>query len=196
MQLELLNFALSSLHVDFVESQQAKSPRGEQLGMNFEIHLGQHATIKRQFRVELQASISEQTPRIGPVGFQVKASIVGIVKVQDDVSDDMALSIAQVGGVNVLYGTLRGVIATATGVFPTGPMILRSLTPKDIIGVKPEKVGVATTTQAKQDANQQASKLVQAVTDTKKLRGESLLASAALRRKLRRAKRRVKAAKP
>lgn len=154
--LELLNFAISSLHVDFVESPKAKAPRGEQIGMNFEIHFGQHATTKRQYRVEIQSSISEVTPGIGPLGFQVKATIVGIVKVRDDVPDGDVLGLVQVGSVNVLYGTLRGVIACATGVFPTGPLILRSLTPADIIGVKLEQGGVSAKTPEKLEDNQDA----------------------------------------
>ena len=44
----------------------------------------------------------------------------------------------------------------------------------------------------KQDANQKAVALVRAVTGTAKMRGESLLGSPALKRKLREAKRRAK----
>jgi hypothetical protein len=67
------------------------------------------------------------------LGFQVEAKVVALVTVSDAVPEGKLQSFVHGNAVNVLYGTLRGLVASATGVFPYGPLILPSISANEIL---------------------------------------------------------------
>jgi preprotein translocase subunit SecB len=134
MSCELLTCVVTRLHIDFSADESSEGRRGEFLTMNFNIEAGKHVTEERQYRITLTAKFSEHSKEKKPIGFQVESTIVGFFKISDDVDKERISVHAQMNGVNTLYGTLRGVIMSATGTFPVGPMILKSRMPHEIIG--------------------------------------------------------------
>lgn len=136
MSCELLTCALTRLHVDFAaDEDHPDMPRGEVITMNFKFEMGKHQKDDRQFRLSLAANFSEHTSE-KKLGFQVETTIVGFFRVSDDVDMKTVVGHAQSHGINTLYGTLRGIVMTATASFPTGPMILKSRTAQQILGIK------------------------------------------------------------
>lgn len=136
MSCELLTCALTRIHVDFVaDEDHPEIPRGEVLTMTFKVEMGKHHADDRQFRLLLAANFSEHTNE-KKLGFQVETTIVGFFRVSDDVDSETVVGHAQSHGINTLYGTLRGIVMTATASFPTGPMILKSRTAQQILGIK------------------------------------------------------------
>lgn len=142
MSFELITCAVTHLRIDFVAPSDFDGSRGAVITMNFDSGIARHVTELRKFKIFLTAKFSEHTEDKIPLGFQVDTSITGFVRVSEDIPDEKVAAYAHMNGVNSLYGTLRGVIMSATGVFPTGPMILKSRTAHQIIGVPdPSKAG-------------------------------------------------------
>ena len=151
MSCELLTCALTRLHVDFAAAEDHPDiPRGEVITMKFKVEMGKHQSDDRQFRLSLGANFSEHTNET-KLGFQVETIIIGFFRVSDDVDSETVVGHAQSHGINTLYGTLRGIVMTATASFPGGPMILKSRTAQQIIGVenmqkashvRPQKAGL------------------------------------------------------
>lgn len=133
MASELLSCALTRLHIDFIQVEGVDRYRGEITTMHFSLEMSRHVKEERQFKVTLKAAFSEHSKDNVQHGFQVEASILGFVRISTDVAEDVVSRHAALNSVNTLYGTLRGLILGATGAFPAGPMILKSLTAQEII---------------------------------------------------------------
>ncbi len=142
MNCELLAFAVTKLHVDYIQAKKSEDStpnqfesRGEQTQINFGMNLGRHITNERQFQMTLSVKASEQTKEAIPLGFRVEASVIGVLMVSAEVPLDEVLRAAQMNGVSLLYGTLRGIVLTTTSCFPpSGGMMLKAMSPADILG--------------------------------------------------------------
>jgi preprotein translocase subunit SecB len=142
MDCELIAFAVTKLHIDFVSAIKVDKgnqsvqfgPRGEVTSMNFGMNFGAHKDNERQFQMTLGVKFSEQTKEKTPLGYQVEANVIGILMVSKEVPVEKISHIVQLNGVNLLYGTMRGVIFNATGSFIVGPMMIKSLTAQEILG--------------------------------------------------------------
>ena len=143
MDCELVAFAVTKLHVDFIPEikKEEGTPgsvqfgaRGEQTTMQFSVNLAVHKDIERQFQMTIGVRFTEETKEKVPFGYQVEVSVIGVIKVSDEVPTEKIVHIAQLNGVNLLYGTIRGVVFSATGAFIVGPMMIKSLTAQEILG--------------------------------------------------------------
>lgn len=135
MSFELKGIGLTKLHIDFAPAKDASRPRGELISMNFEVELQKSTTIERQFRVLLNAKFSEHTKEKVLAGFQVEAGTSCVVLVGDEVEAEKVQISAEMNAVGMMFGTLRGVLLSATGAFPNGPLTLRSVMPGKILGI-------------------------------------------------------------
>jgi hypothetical protein len=63
----------------------------------------------------------------------VEAVLTGVVRVRDGIPDEKIAPTAQLNGIQLLYGAMRGIVLSVTGAFPTGPMLLRAFTTKEIL---------------------------------------------------------------
>lgn len=130
---QLKHFAVTRLHVDWAIVPKVKHPRGEHIECKFGVSVFKHLQSSNEFKVELRASFSEVTKGSLPHGFQVEVVIVGLLSFSPELNEETLQRLVHLNGVNVLYGTLRGIVASASGVFPFGPMIIPSLSPQEIL---------------------------------------------------------------
>lgn len=142
MDCELMAFGVTKLHVDFLpqikkeegKSSQQFGPRGEETTMKFSVNFAVHKDNERQFQITLGAKFSEHTKENVPLGYLVEVGVIGVVVVSKDVDSEKVAKVAQLNGVNLLYGTMRGIVLNATGGFVAGPLMTKSLTAQEILG--------------------------------------------------------------
>lgn len=139
---QLEHFALTKMHADWIAPTSEAETKVEQIESNFSCHVFRHQELPRQFKVELAGRFSQRTAAGARIGFQVEAQLAALATVSDAVPEEKLQSFVRANAVNVLYGTLRGLVASTTGVFPFGPLILPSLSANEILAsiqAKPEK---------------------------------------------------------
>jgi preprotein translocase subunit SecB len=129
----LEHFALTKMHADWVAPVGTEEVMVDHIASNFACHVFQHQTVARQFKIEFAARLSQRTSTGTRIGFQVEAQLAALVTVSDAVPAEKLGSFVHANAVNTLYGTLRGLVASATGVFPFGPLIVPSLSAKEIL---------------------------------------------------------------
>jgi preprotein translocase subunit SecB len=133
MACELAGFAATKLHIDFVIVEKGELQRGELTSVQFGLDIGRHLTDENNFQLTLRAKFSEHTKEKVAMGFQLEAAVTGIIKVSSDTPKEKVQHLAEINGINMLYGTLRGIVLSATGIFPKGPLMLRSFVPSEIL---------------------------------------------------------------
>ncbi len=198
MACDLLGFVVNRLHVDYVIHEGNPRQRGEVISIQFGIEFARNTKEDRQFRMVLKAIFSEKTKDKKPLGYQVDSVVTGIIKAPDDIPADQVQFHAEINGAAILYGTLRGIIFNATGVFPGGQMVLKSIPPNDILKSANWAEAIATQkrTAKAHDVNTEAAAATRSVTGQPSPKGEDILSSPELQRQLREAKAVDKARNP
>jgi len=130
---QLEHYTLEKMHADWIAPTSDTATNIEQIESSFSCHVLRHNKLPRQFKVVFEGRFFQRTAAGALLGFQVEAKVVALVTVSDAVPEGKLQSFVHGNAVNVLYGTLRGLVASATGVFPYGPLILPSISANEIL---------------------------------------------------------------
>jgi preprotein translocase subunit SecB len=127
--LQLEDFSLSRLHVDWHE------PEGDAKVMVesfLDYDVARHRRDKKRFRVDLRVRIAP--PVKGPkVGYEIDSEIVAIFSFPEGVAEDQMQRLVRFNGCFILYGILRGEIASFTGSFPGGKFLLPTVDMEEVV---------------------------------------------------------------
>ncbi|MGA3172203.1 MAG: hypothetical protein ABSE62_14455 [Chthoniobacteraceae bacterium] len=129
---QLDHFVVTRMHTDWVLPENLAKGTIEQIEANFSCEILRHQDRTREFRVEFAGKFSQETAKGIRLGFDVEVRLVALVSVSEAVPEEKLGEYVHVNSVSALYGTIRGLVASATGVFPSGPLILPSTSPKEI----------------------------------------------------------------
>jgi hypothetical protein len=134
-RLQLEEHALTRLHVDFISP-----PSGEMLidslESTFSYQVGVHNADTRRYRLNFNCKFEEACDRDKTrAGFKIDCEIVGLFLFDDDVDVAEREKLIRLNGVSVLYSTLRGILAVATGIFPGRRFLLPMTLPQEIVKI-------------------------------------------------------------
>ena len=105
----------------------------------FGYEVRRHKTETRKFRLHftMQAIPKQQNP---VAGYEMECQIAGLFSFGEGTSEDEMQQLIRINGGTILYGILRGHVATVTGCFPGGKFTLPTVMMQDVVqGVEAEK---------------------------------------------------------
>lgn len=129
LKLQLEDFFLTKMSVVW-------HPPAKETTVSSEFRFGydvrRHKDDKRRFRLDftLQAIPKEKEPI---VGYEIESHISGLFAFSEGTSEEEMQQLIRVNGGTVLYGVLRGHIATVTGCFPGGKFTLPTVMMQDVV---------------------------------------------------------------
>ncbi len=128
--IKLNDFFLTKVHVDWrVPNSKTKSP-GDKPFIDYNIM--RNKEDQQLFALELTVrSHSGNPPKED--GQEIDAVIVGIFSFSENATEEQMQTLIRINGLTILYGLLRGHLATLTGAFPGQKYILPSLYMQNII---------------------------------------------------------------
>jgi len=120
--LQLNQFEMKKLHVDFFSSKRKKKA---DINMNLSANIRLYKTSQssRHYKLLLSTKIDPE-PK---VGYRIRADILGYFYVPEEIPSDIMEDIVRGNGTMILYGILRGEIAVFTGSFPEGKLTLPTI---------------------------------------------------------------------
>lgn len=131
-QLQLDEFYLTKLSIDFVIPQSNVEISSDfDLGFDYQTLAHSEDPLRRKMILSVKGMQKDTSGN--PLAFQVRCDIVGIFVLPEDLATETRESLFLLNGVSILYSTLRGVIGSATGSFPTGTLCLPTVLPQDVI---------------------------------------------------------------
>ena len=131
--LHLRNFVVTRLHADWHQKKEAVSentPVQETYGIDYDVLRNNEAptSFALKFRHRYyQEVVGEKT------GLELESEIVGFFDFGDSLDESMMQTLIRVNGCAILYGILRGQVASFTGSFPDGKCLLPTLSMQDVV---------------------------------------------------------------
>ena len=101
------------------------------INYSFDYSVGRHNTDKHRYRLAFSVKAKSDTPE--PVGYHLDSEIVGFFRFPADTEQDKMDYLIRVNGCTILYGILRGQVASLTGAFPQKKLVLPTFMMKEII---------------------------------------------------------------
>jgi hypothetical protein len=136
---QLEEFFITRLHIDHRQQTAPEKQPAHHLGYGFDYVIGKHKEDECRYRMSFQFTAEEFSENEQPVGLKLDAEIVGFFSINPDLEKKKREALAQLNGASLLYGILRGVVATATGVFPEKKLNLPTVSPQEIVKLVHEK---------------------------------------------------------
>lgn len=129
---QLEDYAITRLHIHFNEPQ-GGGQDVTHVNSAFDYSVSTHRTDKNRYRLDLRV-ITYETGSAGErVGFDLDAKIVGFILFDEEETKEKMEALIRLNGVSILYGILRGIVATVSGSMPTGKFLLPTVMPQDVV---------------------------------------------------------------
>ncbi len=129
---QLEEFFLSKLHLDYRPPEKDEKPT-TQVNVGIDDTVGVLNVDKNRFRMNLTVNAKELNEESAPVGLTVESEIVGFFSLDSTIPEGERQIRARVNGVSILYGILRGIVASSTGVFEGGKFSMPSINAMDVV---------------------------------------------------------------
>ncbi len=147
---QLKNFAVTRLHVDCHEPKTDGPTSVAHIASAFGLAVLVHRENPREFKIEFTGRFRQLAATEEVLGYEVEIRIAAFAEIGTVVPEEKLIDFVHANAANTLYGTCRGLIASATGVFPFGPLILPSISAKEILAsVQVQPVQAQSTAQPK-----------------------------------------------
>ena len=127
------DFYFTELSVKWVEPESTATVDGLSSGFDYDVFRAREDD--KRYMLRMRCSFQEKADNGRSVGFDVKVGLDGLLSFSDDVSEEDREKIVRYNGVALLYGVLRGQIASMTGSFPNGKLNLPTIMPQDIVNM-------------------------------------------------------------
>ncbi len=155
------DFYFTELSVKWVEPESTATVDGLSSGFDYDVFRAREDN--KRYMLRLRCSFQEKTESDRSVGFNVQVGLDGLLSFPDELSEEDREKIVRYNGVALLYGVLRGQIASMTGSFPNGKLNLPTIMPQDIVNMVEGKKSEQTKGKkkpAKKSAKKKAAKKV------------------------------------
>ena len=132
--LQLESFFLTRLHVDWNFPNDGGTTieiRSTQNAFDYEV--GTHKEEPNRRLLRLKFHCQEYDAKENKVGHCIDCEMVGIFSFTEATPKGKEEAVVRINGINMLYGALRGILATLTGAFPGGRYSLPSIMPQEIV---------------------------------------------------------------
>jgi preprotein translocase subunit SecB len=129
---QLEDYVLTRLHLDFIPPQEDEV-QINQARSAFDYSVGVHQKEKHRYRLEFRVKCHEADSKGNKVGYELETEIVGFFSFNESDPKEKMEMLVRLNGVSILYGILRGIVATASGSFPAGKFLLPTVMPQDVV---------------------------------------------------------------
>ena len=124
---------LAKLHIDFVLPEGVHAAEVKMTESAFDYVIASHKEDPRRKMLRLKSMWQELDANKQKAGYTIECEIVGFFSFTEDTPKGREEAVIRMNGVSQLYGVLRGIVATATGVCVGGCFHLPSIMPQDIV---------------------------------------------------------------
>ena len=125
---QLEDFHLTAISVQWYDP---KTSGHVPVNYQFSYDVGQHQTDKQRYRLTFRVLVGSDTPE--PVGYSLASEIVGFFRFPEGTEQSKIDYLVRVNGCTILYGILRGQVATLTGCYPQKKLVLRTFMMRDVV---------------------------------------------------------------
>ena len=129
---QLEDYTLTKLHIHFNQP-----PQEEQYVTNvksaFDYTVSIHRSEKHRYRLDLRVLCHETDSTDERLGYELNAEIVGFILFDESETKEKMEALIRLNGVSILYGILRGIVATVSGSMPAGKFLLPTVMPQDVV---------------------------------------------------------------
>lgn len=130
---QLEEFFVTRLHLDHRDIKGSEKGKPMQLGYGFDYTVGQHKNEEHRYRMAFRVLAEEFAENEQPAGLKLDCEIVGFLALNPALDKAEREKLVRLNGVSILYGILRGIVATMTGTFPNGKLNLPAALPADVV---------------------------------------------------------------
>ena len=127
--LELENFFMTELHIEWHPSVNS-SEANRELSIDYKVF--QHQENKQLKRLDLHVNIFE-TQGKKKSGYSIQSIISGVFSFPESFPEKDVEYLIRVNGGTILYGILRGELASLTGSFPGGKFVLPTVYMHEVV---------------------------------------------------------------
>ena len=127
---EMLSYNLTHILADWAMPNEGDP---SSCAVNIGYDVAQNAEAPDHYRLTFRVKVQEKDADGRDTGYDVEAHIVGYFSFPASVSEEDREYLIRVNGGTILYGTLRGHIASLTGLYPAGPLMLPTVMMHDIV---------------------------------------------------------------
>lgn len=113
----------------------------------FDYDVSRHVSAKHRYRLRFRVDSQSLTPE--PIGYALDCEIVGFFSFPESTPQKDVDCLIRHNGCTILYGILRGQLATITGSFPHRKLILPTVMMEDVVKEVEERKGKAAVEAAK-----------------------------------------------
>lgn len=131
--IRLDEFKLLKLNIDWRPPQQKKSVKVEQMTCDFDYEIATHSKNALRYRMILNVRVREIGKEQKDVGYLIEAKLAGFFSFPKDTEIKQRELMARVNGLNLLYGTFRGVLSGVTGNFPGSQLVLPTIDARAVV---------------------------------------------------------------
>lgn len=137
VSIHLDEFILTRLHVDWHGSPEAAAG-----GTEKEIRVGYNVATKKddatRFKFDLRVALVPKSAK-KKTGWEIDTAITGFFSFPEGIDAATMDEAVRFNGILILFGILRGLLASATGAFPGGKYCLPALPVQDIVNAGRKK---------------------------------------------------------
>lgn len=144
--LQLENFFLTRLEIRLQAPLANEMDRDGEMELGYDV--GRHKDQPNRYRLAFRIRMNPAYKKGNPDMPEVAAEIVGIFLFPENMPEDKREWLVRYNGGLMLYGLLRGQLATLSGAFPTGKIMLPSIDMKETILEFEKRGSKAAATQA------------------------------------------------
>lgn len=132
--LQLEDFTLTKLHIDWhsIDDSESQQPVAIETEISVSYDVKRHKERPNTFLLKLLFSdcpLGKKTKQ----GIELHAEILGLFHFPEGMSEDEMQTLIRINGGTILYGILRGEIASLTGSFPSGKVVLPTIHMPEIV---------------------------------------------------------------
>lgn len=129
----LEEYFLTRLQVDFTFPGSSPTITVAAVTCNFDYEVATHRDEPRRRMLRLKVEFQEVDDKQQKVGYRIQCEIVGFFSFTESTPQGKEEFVIRVNGINMLYGTLRGALATTTAIFPGGRFSVPNVMPNEIV---------------------------------------------------------------
>ncbi len=131
--LQLEEFFLTKFHVDFSFPPGVTHIEVKQLQSSFNYETGTHMHEPNFRMLKFMGIFQELDDKDQHVGHRIEFEMVGFFSFTEATPKGKEEILLRINGISLLYGALRGILASTTGVFPGGRFRLPNIMPQEIV---------------------------------------------------------------
>lgn len=130
--LELDDFFLTKLHVDWLSKDDLLPAELATEDVDIEQEVVCRSAERHVYALKLRVRLRPSVKR-GKAAYAVDAEVVGMFRVTGEMPEDVMRDLVRTNGGTILYGILRGQIATFTGTFLAGKFALPTVSMTEVV---------------------------------------------------------------